>query len=58
MQRPISAKLFRRVLKKFVTPKEEEEDVRNATEIMQNALEEALDKLDKPAGRLIRRLAR
>ena len=39
-----------------VTPKEEEEDVRN--EIMQNALEEALDKLDKPAGRLIRRLAR
>lgn len=49
----VRGKLLRRVVKKMIAPKEEEEDVRN--EFLQNSIESALDNFDKPSGRLVRK---
>ena len=48
--------LLRRVMRKMISPEDEEEDVRN--ELVQNAMEEVINKLDGPTTRTILQIIR
>jgi hypothetical protein len=54
--RKINGKLIRRLVKRMIAPKGEEKDIRD--EFVQNAMEGAVDKFDKPTSRMVAKLSR